>query len=207
MIFGLLCVGSIAISSIMTFAPAIKQYNQLKKDGYIFAQKGVLKKIYNYGPGTLFNLDLCVNFFPFVNIIWALLSKLFSLGDNNPSYSQIRNELLDNGQIKKSEELLNLEAKTLIKQNKFEKAKEDLSVGKMGFYNQMDAIEKLSFINTLEERIEKKETESFGNAYDALTNSEKKEFLMKLKSEVLEDANIEVTLDKKTKRKAKVKKK
>lgn len=146
--------------------------------------------------------DLIASLVPYFNIMWAIMTFYFDY-EIAASYKTIKKELLEEKLINKSDELLKLEADALIKQEKFKRAKTSLGTGKLGSYTQMDRIDKLSFINDLEENLNKGEGKSFGNAYDKLTVGEKKDFLMELRREILKDSNINVTLYKNGKRKTK----
>lgn len=200
-------VGSIIFSEAITVGPALLRYNKLKKEGYLIKNKRkTLKLIHDDMWLVSFYPNLLVSLIPFVNMMWIISEAIASI-EIKLDLQATKEELKEKNFITKSDALIKKEAKTLIKQDKFKKAKNDLGYGKMGAYDRMNDVEKLVFINNLEENIETKEQESNGYNYEKLTTEEKKEFLMELRREILKDKNVITSLEEKPKRKFKTKKK
>ncbi len=167
---------SIFIPKIYTLAI----YNRIKKKGYdTIDKKKSLKQIKK-------DLEIGVTFFdflPFFNNIFSVVDICMCSSDFKEDLQKVEYTLIDKKLIKKSDEVLKEEADTLIKQDKFEKAKEQLGDGKLGSYANMNHIEKLSFINGMENSLESDHSEN--KIFNELTLDEKKEFLTELRREIL----------------------
>lgn len=190
-------VVSFATHAFTTFI----KYNQIKKAGYeIINKKETLITIFNEYNITAYPYVFIIDLLPVINAAMMAVDIIAQLSEYK---YDVKKELQQQGYIAKSEELLKLEADILIKKEKFEEAKKELSSGKMGSYSQMNTINKLNYINELENNLTEDNNENYGSMYNNLTIDEKKKLLLELRREILKDTEININ----KKEKAKMKKK